>query len=386
MVRGPDDDPVAEAWTALVDALAKGGEEIRALADAGVAGHRLDRADAHRSLLRAVHNQLGRTEVDRGRPDLVPFNGWRSKFLMDNPDFSYWVADIADDVRYRIVGSVGRAVFTSITAYAATGVADAAATARIDSDALPIDADGRFELTVGPDDPTDPPTLVVPDGARALWVRMFHDHDHGAGHDARDGGDRTGDADAGWCHIEPIDAVPAPSLDHGRLAHQIRRAATAVSLWPRIVGASTAPDWEHPNEVRHWAEMTGGAAFTEPGIHYVRGSWVLEPDEALVIEGVLPSCRYWNVLLYSPFLNSLDHRHRRVSRAPSSSTVVDGRYRYVLAPHDPLGDPALGARSADHLDTEGRRAGIFVLRFLGADAPPELPSVARVRLGAVQAP
>ena len=114
--------------------------------------------------------------------------------------------------------------------------------------------------------------------------------------------------------------------------------------------------------------MTGGAGFTEPNIHYLRGSWRLGADEALVIEGEPPPSRYWNVLLYSRFLNSLDHRARRVSRTDATAELVDGRYRFVLAGRDPGG-------VGDWLDTEGRPFGIFVLRFLQPASEPELPAV-----------
>jgi hypothetical protein len=125
-----------------------------------------------------------------------------------------------------------------------------------------------------------------------------------------------------------------------------------------------------PNEVRHWSEMAGGAAFTEPGIHYLRGAWQLADGEALVVEGEPPPCRWWNVLLYSRFLNSLDHRARSVSRTDATARLVDGRYRFVISGRDPGG-------GWDWLDTEGRPFGLFVFRFLQPDHEPELPTVRR---------
>lgn len=354
-------DPAA-AWAAMVDELHTAGERLAAsTADVDP----LERADGYRALLRALNNQLGRFEVDRERPELVAFNGWREKFLMDNPDFRYWVADIRADRRYRIVGNVGDAVYTSITAYAAGGVAEAAASARIDSDALDVAADGSFAVTIAPEAPPAAgsdagPWLTLPAGASAVWIRQFHD-------------DAASDA-LGWCRIDPLDDVPPPPVsDPGRFVHQLARLGKTMATFPRIVDAAVAPDLAEPNTVRHWSEMSGGAAFTEPAIHYVRGAWQLAEGEALVIEGPLPDCRYWNVLLYSRFMNSLDYRARRVSRTASSSTVADGRYRFVLAAHDP------GA--GDWLDTEGRPFGIFVLRFLQPSATPELPTVARVPIG-----
>jgi hypothetical protein len=359
---------VATAWTEFADQLRLAGERVGALV-ADLAP--LERADGYRALLRATNNQLGRLEVDRERPELVAFNGWREKFLMDNPDVRYWVADVHDDRRYRIVGSMAGAVYCSITAYSSSGVLDAAASTRIDSDALPVGDDGIFELTLARDATGDGPWLALAEGTRSVWVRMFFDGPDGA--------------DTAWCRIEPLDPVAAPApIEPERFAQQLRRAGATVARWPTLVRAAAAADLAAPNTIRHWSEMTGGAAFTEPGIHYLRGSWELDADEALVVDGPLPDCRYWSVLLYSRFLNSLDHRHRRVSRTAATSTVVDGRYRYVLSAHDPSpgsvdgpgGDPV-----GDWLDTEGRQFGIVVLRFLHSRQPPELPTVRRVTTG-----
>jgi hypothetical protein len=346
------------SWAALVEGLRLAGERLAAqTADLDPR----ERADGYRALLRALNNHLGRFEVDRERPELVPFNGWRQKFLMDNPDFRYWVADVRDDRRYRITGALGDAVYQSITAYAGGRLADAAATARLDSDRLTIDADGRFEVILSRERPERADWLVLPEGATAVWVRQFHR-------------DATVER-LGWCRIDALDAPPVPeSLDPQRFARHLQRLGGALAMLPQVFSAAAAADREHPNEIRHWSEMTGGAAFTEPDIHYLRGAWELDEDEALVIEGPVVPCRYWNVLLYSRFLNSLDYRSRRVSRTSGTATLVDGRYRFVLAARHPGGH-------GDWLDTEGRRFGLFVMRWLQPETIPSLPNVRRCRLG-----
>lgn len=350
-----ENPPAEAAWAGFAEQLRIAGERTSALV------RDLDpteQADGFRALLRATNNQLGRLETTRERPELVAFNGWREKFLMDNPDFRYWVADVRDDGRYRIVGSFAGAAYASITVYASSGVLDASASARLDSDSMPVAADGTFEVVLSPPDSAEPtgPCLLLPRGARSVWLRMFFDGP--SEHEP-------------WCRIEPVhEPATAPVIDAVRFAEQLERAGANVARWPRLVEKSIEADLVAANTVRHWAEMTGGAAFTEPGIHYLRGSWQLGPDEALVIDGPLVACRYWSVLLYSRFLNSLDHRSRRVSRTASTTTLVDGRYRYVLAARDP--------GHGDWLDTEGRPFGIVVLRFLHAAEPPELPSVRRV--------
>ena len=108
----PDDE---QAWAAFVEGLRLAGERLAA--DTAALGP-AERVDGYRALLRGLANQLGRFEVDRERPELVPFNGWRQKMFLDNPDFRYWVADIRPDRRYRITGAIGDAVYQSVTAYA----------------------------------------------------------------------------------------------------------------------------------------------------------------------------------------------------------------------------------------------------------------------------
>src|SRR5687767_14346897 len=80
--------PEVAAWAALVDALQTAGQQLAA-DTAELDEH--ERADGFRALIRALHNQLARFEADPERPELLPFNGWRQKFFMDNPDFRYWV-------------------------------------------------------------------------------------------------------------------------------------------------------------------------------------------------------------------------------------------------------------------------------------------------------
>jgi hypothetical protein len=347
---GQDDQLLAaDAWRAFVLALGEAGERLARQTE-GLSPE--EQADGFRALLRALHNQLARFEVDRERPELVPFNGWRQKLFMDNPDFLYWVADVRADRRYRVSGTRGGAAFVSLTAYAASGLAEAAAAARLDDDSLVFDDAGRFSVTLSAEPPASGSWLRLPEGARTLWVRQLYE-------DVRH--DRLG-----TCSIEPLDgAPPPPFIEPERFARHLARLGGALPRVVAALGAVANEERGRANQVRHWSEMQGGAAFTEPGIHYLRGAWQLEPGEALVLEGEAVACRYWNVLLYSRFLNSLDHRHRQVSLTGSQVPLEGGRYRLVLAG----GDPGVSG----WLDTEGRPFGLFVLRWLHPVRPPPLP-------------
>ncbi|MES9537715.1 MULTISPECIES: DUF1214 domain-containing protein [unclassified Actinomadura] len=346
--------PDGRAWADLVEALGAAG---RRLDDAAADLSEQERADGYRALLRGLHHQLARFEVDRERPELVPFNGWRQKFFMDNPDTRYWVADVRGDRRYRLTGSTGDAVHTSITAYTG-GPGTATAAARIDGDRLGIGPSGEFSVLVGGTRPQAGAWLPLPEGNGQLWVRQFHDDVKTDRH--------------GWCAIEPVAAPqPPPPIEAARFRHRLRRLAKAVEMMPAVFAAVDRQ--VEPNTVHHWAEMAEGAAYTEPGIHYLRGAWRLDPGQALLIEGETVPCRHWNALLYSRYLNSLDYRHRTVSLTGANATISDGRYRIVLASQAPETGP-----DVDWLDTEGRPSGFVVLRWLHAERPPPLPRV-RVR-------
>jgi hypothetical protein len=345
----------SDAWRAFVAGLGEAGERLARRTEKL---SREEQADGFRALVRALHNQLGRFEVDRERPELVPFNGWRQKFFMDNPDFLYWVADIRPDRRYRVFGTRGGAAFLSLTAYAASGLVEASAAARLDSDSLAFDAAGRFSVTLSAERPAAGDWLELPRAANAVWVRQFYD-------DVRHGV-------LGTCSIEPLDGGPPPPfIEPDRFARHLARLGPALASVANVLGAVERDEKPRANQVRHWSEMQGGAAFTEPGIHYVRGAWELSPDEALVLEGEAVPARYWNVLLYSRFLNSLDYRHRTVSLTGSRIPLRNGRYRVVLAARDP-GVPGW-------LDTEGRPFGLFVLRWLKPERMPELPKLRVLR-------
>jgi len=344
-----DGQSAAAAWREFVAGLGEAGERLARQTEPLSAD---EQADGFRALLRALHNQLARFEVDRERPELVPFNGWRQKLFMDNPDFLYWVADIRADRRYRVTGTRGDAAFVSLTAYAASGLVSAEAMARLDADSLSFDEAGRFSVTLSAERPVYGDWLRLPEAASAVWVRQFYEDIH------RDV--------LGTCAIEPLDAGPPPPFSEpDRFARRLARLGPTLSRVAAAWAAGEAEGRVRPNQVWHWSEMQGGAAFTEPGIHYLRGAWRLEPGEALVLDGEAVACRYWNVLLYSRFLNSLDHRHRQVSLTGSRVPLHGGRYRLVLAASDP--------GVASWLDTEGRPFGLFVLRWLHPVRPPTLP-------------
>ena len=84
--------------------------------------------------------------------------------------------------------------------------------------------------------------------------------------------------------------------------------------------------------------------------------FVLKPDEALVIRGRFPKCRFANVVLWNRYTDSFDYAYRRVSLNRAQTQLEpDGSFAIAIAARDP-GVP-------NWLDTEGRAVGIVFWRF-----------------------
>jgi hypothetical protein len=92
----------------------------------------------------------------------------------------------------------------------------------------------------------------------------------------------------------------------------------------------------------------------------------LGPDQALVMTGRWPDCRFANVSLWNRFQQTLDYANRSVSlNRRQTHPEPDGSFRIVLAHRDP-GCP-------NWLDTEGRAFGLVFWRYFLPAGPVETP-------------
>ncbi len=341
----------AASWRRMVEVLRIAGERM----DEGTRLLSADeRADGFRALARALANQIGRLEVDDAHPELDPFNLWRHKFYMDNPDFLYWVGEISDDGSYRIDGRAPGAVFVSINVYAGAGLV-ARTVARVTSDDLAFGADGSFSVNFGGQPAPDGGLHVpLPTGANMVWVRQFYE------------APPTGEASA---RITRLDRAPTPPfIEATRFARRLDRMGMVLDEASKRIAGGGRLATEGSNQIRIWVEAQGGAVYTEPGIYYHSGAWNLQPGQALLIEGRMAKARFMNIMLYSRFHNSLDYNNRQISLTGKSIvTDADGRFRLVLSGEDPA--------CPNWLDTEGRPQGMFLIRWLQPETTPDLPTV-----------
>lgn len=349
------DDILKKNWQRLLDGLKQAGDAV----EAELAGRsEAERADAYRAVMRALAANLGKTEADGRYPLPVHVNPPNQKWFIDNPDGVTLHCPVDDSQHYRLWGNVGGACHTSFTLYEGKGdgLATKATLVRTDRD-IPVAADGSFTLTVSAQASADPAHLQLAPGTGQLWIRqLFNDIDHET---------------PGWFMIENLaPEAPPPAVSVDAVVGGMKRIARGLPLLTRMMfGAWRMQAGPHPvNSVRVWSEMQGGAVFTSGDADYYIGSWQLGDAEQLVLRGVLPPCRHWNIVLYSPVLNSLEHRYRSTSLTGARlQTSASGEYEIAIAHRRPDG-------AANWLDTEGRSAGLFVIRITAPATPSALPT------------
>lgn len=314
-----------------------------------------DISDGHRYIMHALSGGLDLFfEAD---PDYPVFRRivtpWR-KANGDNPDAIYYMAAVRGDRRYRVEGNLADATYTSITIEAGgeDGTHPQRTEGIINDLTIETDEEGRFELLIGPD-VEGPNTLRMPPDAVRLTTRHYFERE------------RSVASILGMevpLRIEALDVTgPRPDFDDARIAAGIRRVAN------RVRGFTTASPANDPSQSPAWVsrvpnqfnapEKPGSLASAAIDAAYAMAPYLLKPDEALVIEGRFPECRFANVVLWNRYLQSYDYVYRQISRNRAQTTLEeDGSFRMVLAHRDP-GVP-------NWMDTMGRPFGMVYWRFV----------------------
>lgn len=333
---------------------------------------------AQRALLHILEGGLASVlESDPAHPQFRRIvSPWR-KFTGDNPDAIYWDAPVSHQHAYRVRGRMDGAVYVSFTIERDT--ADGSMASRtggvINDTGFDVDETGRFELYFG--GPTRARNwLPLEPGASRITTRHYYEREQPAA------GDPTRNA---ALEIELLDPPgPPPPVDDAALAAGIRRTARFVRSrtleQPPMADNPDLPAFVSLVPNRFPKPVTPGdfglAAFDAA---YSMAPFVIGPDQALVVRGRWPDCRFGNVVLWNRHQQTLDYLNRRVSLNRSQTRLEDdGSFRIVLAGRDP-GVP-------NWIDTEGWPFGVVFWRFLLPEGEIETPRAELVDLDTVARP
>lgn len=335
-----------------------------------------DDADGHRFLMHLLETSL--TLQFEANPDHPQFTKWitpRRKILGDNPDAIYYDAPVNPRRTYRVRGNIAGAVYTSVTVEA--GATDGGYSTRtagvINDTGFDIAPDGSYEIILG-GPAQDRNWLELPEDAGHISTRHYFELAEPVAADPFRVVPVT---------IEDIDASgpPPPPTDES-VAAGIRRVTSflrgnTLDRPPR--SSQTLPSFisTTPN-VFPTPAVPGDLGLAAFDAAYSATTYVLGPDEALVITGRWPECRFGNVTLWTRFLQTYDYANRHVGRNRANTVLEpDGSFRIVLAHADP-GLP-------NWLDTEGRPTGQVFWRFFLPEGELVAPEATVVKFADVRA-
>jgi len=302
-------------------------------------------------------------EADPDHPRLASIVSPARKLQGDNPDAIYHYARISGSRAYRIFGRVDQECYTSFTIHgrAPDGALAGPLLGDVNDRQFQIDPDGSYSLTLSATEQPGNWLHLDPD-AYCVIVRSYFQLGTSAQNDM-EVSVRIG--------IETIeDLGPPPPLSDDVFSERmqegiafLRQTTLGQSLpsTPSAVPfvAQEVNSLPVPFSFRDSGLPVPGAA----DIFYASGRWQLEPDEALVLTGTLPSCPFANVMLWNRHMQTLEYRSRRSSLNQSQIQLEpDGTYRIVIAHKDP-GVP-------NWLDCEGHHTGTIFWRFLLPETDP----------------
>jgi hypothetical protein len=264
---------------------------------------------------------------------------------LDNPDAVYFHAYITDDAEYVVHGRRGSTADLSFQVMDGSYSASAApgSVAAFDDRALCVDADGRFEVRLGPArEDTGPSYVTLGPGSSTLIVREVYSD--------------WNTEDRGELYIQRTSSIgkpPAP-LSRQRLAKRYEVAGK------RLVGSLRTwfafPDWftyQQPvNTLTVPAATPGGLASQYSSI----GHYDLRDDHALVVTVPRAENDYQAIQIGSAWYISTDYvNHQTSLTAAQSHTDPDGNLRYVVCDRNP--------GIANWLETTGHTRGVMMLRW-----------------------
>ena len=311
-----------------------------------------DYAEARRVMLHAVmHGLQCWLEADPARPFFTSFINQHKKLLGDNPDARYYSAVIDDQHSYLIRGNLAGATYTSFTIELGAGTDGDGIGSTLNDTQFKADENGDYVITVSAEK-AEGNWLPLSKGAASLTTRHYYEREQCINNDR--------------LHHIPLDIRNTQKLEPRRtpndtdIAAGIRRVTTFVKGNVITMSNENSPSWVSrvPNQFMPPKKDDSHDAITYAARDnvYSMAPFVLGPDQALVIRGRFPQCRFSNVVLFNRFLQTLDYEERSVS-LNREQTVLDaqGNFEMILAHRDP-GRP-------NWLDTEGRPYGIMFWRF-----------------------
>jgi hypothetical protein len=303
---------------------------------------------------------------DGDAPAFLPTIGQLLNVGQPNADTVYRSTRITLGGSYRLRGVQGSLNQFKISQVIPRNAETGAGRAHLDLNAVPVDAEGKFDILVSP---TRPETYTgewweLGPHAMRLMVRMVSSD--------------WENERAPSLSIERLDRpVARPRPEAAELEKRLRALPPFVDMMALMFvdHVQQLRDEDYINKFKIFdVSMMGGLV----GQFYYEGAYELADDEALIIEVKEPQvCPYRSLILTNEIYETTDwynnHSSLNGAQAPADA---DGVLRIVVAARDP--------GVLNWLDTAGYNKGLIQGRWTDCDAQP-VPEIRKVALADVAA-
>jgi hypothetical protein len=320
-------------------------------------------AAGHRFLMHALGAGLDMFfDADAAQPQFRRTLWSGRKVFGDSPDTIYYYTVVDPARSYRIRGNIAGAVYTSFSVEGGSideRFPPTRIVAALNDSEFDIDADGNYEI-IASVEPQPRNWLKLESDAGAVATRHYFERSSAIANDP-------------LLHIplsiELLDGAPVPASTPQTVARDLRRIGHFVRGLTLDMAANTGPKPPFmstvPNQFNPPAGLQAGR-YGATDIVNMMAPYALQPDQALIIEGRIPPCRFANFMLWNRFLQTYDYANYSVALNRQQLTLeADGSFRIVIAHQNP-GVP-------NWLDTTGATFGLIYVRYiLPTEQPTEL--------------
>ena len=336
-----------------------------------------DVAGSHRALMHILEAGLvGTFEQDARKPTFRRIVTPSRKLTGDNSDAIYFDAPLSPEYEYAIHGNTHGAAYFSMTIECGSedGTIPKKTGGVINDTAIDIDGNGGFTVYLG-GEPRDKNWLPLSEGASRVTTRHYFEQEHCAAQDPDlEPRMRIECLSETELPVPPNDASIAAGMR--RVCNFVRSRTLGIPPMMNLEGGPPPFVSLTPNEFPV-PQPPGDYGLSAGDAHYSMAPFFIGDDEALVLTGRWPECRFGNVCLWNRFQQTYDYVNRSSSLNRAQTELEDdGSFKIILANEDP-GLP-------NWIDTEGNMFGIVFWRFFLVEGDVETPQAEVVQLADLQ--
>ena len=343
-----ENDDIAKAWHELSVSMEAAGAELTAIArDA----HDKEEGFQALSSLLSAALEMKLTKGDPLRPAFYGLDVKSPKVFgrLTRCDL-FNGRNLLGNLDYEITGNKADVHYLGIMLYGRLPNGWNRPAGNISSNDIRFDDQGNFRLILSRNEPSDPDVdwLKLSRDVHMVMVRQyFHDRakSQKASFQIRNLNAAASDQDN---FLKTADGLRAAT----KFFNEAFRGTLALDrMQEKTLNSIDQPDSVDPDFV--------GIFYPTDDNAYFGTNFLIEADEALVLEGVAPNIDYWSVALMNRWMRTFDYETYQVDLNNNRIKVKDGRFKIIIAHKEPPAEAGI----ENWLETGGLKHGLVTFRY-----------------------